>query len=398
MYVLEKIGYFPKTVRDYENKISVCWDETNDVNSGNIRRETKYPVVEGYEMIYSGPHFYVANPLYKTPQEICIKHHQYDIIDLTMIDEVYSARTNYVPIGVTAGYGSTIKGFQKRGKQAEGERAVEDWLEYYKLGFRKMLSQSGERTLNGSILPPKSAHVNGVISIVFREEKDLVEFSGLTSSVVFDFFIKTVGKSNLYDVTIKSLPIGIRPLPLKYLNSRTLLLNCVGSYYSKLWKNHWQEEFKQDSWSKNDSRLKSFNSLTEEWKWEIPLRNWFERRQALVEIDVITAMALGLTLEELILIYNVQFPVLQQNEDDTWYDQKGNIVFTVSKGLTGVGLDRKEWEQIKEMKSGETYEHTIEKSELYNGKNVTYYPPFDKCDRVEDYKQAWAHFEKIFEE
>ena len=107
-------------------------------------------------------------------------------------------------------------------------------------------------------------------------------------------------------------------------------------------------------------------------------------------------MALGLLLEELILMYNVQFPVLQQNEDDTWYDTKGNIVFTVSKGLTGVGLDRGDWNGIKEMKAGETYEHTIEKSELYQGKKVTYYAPFAKCDRVEDYKTAWTHFEEVF--
>jgi hypothetical protein len=49
-------------------------------------------------------------------------------------------------------------------------------------------------------------------------------------------------------------------------------------------------------------------------------------------------------------------------------------------------------------KAAEIYEHTIEKSELYYGKKVTYYAPFDKCDRVEDYKTAWAHFEKIFKE
>jgi hypothetical protein len=118
----------------------------------------------------------------------------------------------------------------------------------------------------------------------------------------------------------------------------------------------------------------------------------------LVEIDVITAMALSLTLEELILIYNVQFPVLQQNEDDTWYDTKGNIVFTCSKGLVGVGLDRKEWEQVRNLPAGETYEHTITKSELYQGKKIIYHAPFDKCDRVEDYKVAWAHFEEVFKE
>ena len=97
-----------------------------------------------------------------------------------------------------------------------------------------------------------------------------------------------------------------------------------------------------------------------------------------------------------ISIYNIQFPVLQQNEDDTWYDQKGNIVFTCSKGLNGIGVDRPVWNTIREMKEGETYEYTIEKSELYHGEEVTYYAPFQKRDRVEDYKVAWAHFEKIF--
>lgn len=55
-------------------------------------------------------------------------------------------------------------------------------------------------------------------------------------------------------------------------------------------------------------------------------------------------------------------------------------------------------EEIKTLihKNEETYEHTIERSELYYGKKVTYHAPFDKCDHVEDYKVAWAHFEEVF--
>ena len=162
----------------------------------------------------------------------------------------------------------------------------------------------------------------------------------------------------------------------------------------------WSEEYKQDSWSISDNRLKDLSVLDKKWDNTIKLSNYFERRFALIELDVLAAMALGLSLNDLELMYSIQFPVLQQNEDDTWYDQKGNIVFTCSKGLTGVGLDRKQWELIRNQKEGETYIHTIDpaKSELYGGQQVTYYAPYTKCDRIEDYRRAWAHFEKIFKE
>ena len=116
---------------------------------------------------------------------------------------------------------------------------------------------------------------------------------------------------------------------------------------------------------------------------------------ALVEIDVLAAMVLGLTLDELIMMYEIQFPVLQQNENDTWYDRHGRIVFTCSKGLIGVGIDRPTWNRIREMRPGESYTHTLT-SELYAGQTITYEAPFTCCDRIQDYRTAWAHFEKIF--
>ena len=261
-----------------------------------------------------------------------------------------------------------------------------------------MLSQAGERTLTGALLPPNSAHIFSLISSAFKDEKNVIEFCSISNSICLDFFVKTIGTANLTESRIVGFPLGINPSYHLSLFLRTLLLNCLNRYYAPLWERHWAEAYRQDQWAKGDPRLKPFASLTPKWQWATPLRNYYERRQALVEIDVITAMALGLSLEELILIYQVQFPVLQQNEDDTWYDQRGNIVFTCSKGLTGVGVDRPVWKEIQHLQAGETYVHTIEKSELYRGKEVHYYAPFDKCDRVEDYRQAWAHFEGVFGE
>ena len=136
------------------------------------------------------------------------------------------------------------------------------------------------------------------------------------------------------------------------------------------------------------------------------LRSDYARRQALVEIDVLVAQALKLTLDELITVYRVQFPVMQQYERDTLYDQNGRIVFTSSKGLTGVGFPRKGsgrgpnkttgWEDIQHMTSG-SVSRTILDDTLPGGpveRTITYEAPWTLCDRVEDYRVAWEFFEK----
>lgn len=105
-----------------------------------------------------------------------------------------------------------------------------------------------------------------------------------------------------------------------------------------------RDSFTEDHWTKpNDPRLNQnfFTHLTPHWQRQNALRTHYERRQALVEIDVLSAMALGLTLDELITIYRVQFPVMQQYKRETYYDMNGRIVFTTNKGLTGVGFPRK---------------------------------------------------------
>lgn len=397
--VLEKLSKFKSRIRHFENKMTLCWNEVSAISSGEIMRRTDFPKIEDYEMIYSGPNIYVSNPLYKTPQSICvIANTHYDVIDYESINDGFVSRTNYFPKMETNGFINLHKGFKTQSIDNDGNLLHDRWIEYYKMGFRKMLSQTGERTLTGAILLPKTSHIDGINSVIFKDNNNLIECCGLSSSIVLDFFVKTIGASNLHNNRIEDFPLGIGTKFKFNLFVRTLLLNCVNKYYATLWEEIWQEEFKADSWTKQDNRLKSFNTLTNNWQWSSPLRNWFERRQALVEIDVISAMALGLSLEELILIYNVQFPVLQQNEDDTWYDTSGNIVFTCSKGLTGVGVDRPIWDQIRNLQAGETYEHTITKSELYQGKKIIYHAPFDKCDRVEDYKTAWKHFEEVFKE
>jgi hypothetical protein len=394
--VLDALSNFPTHIRNFNTIISEGLHETNAVDKGIIKRNTSIPDWGKSQMIFSGPHFYVGNPVYKNPRLNCSLNSDYDNIDLLSIDENYTARTNYTPIISNESYINLIKGFVIR-QNCNGEDVYDKWIDHYKVAFRLMTGGgSGERTLTSAILPPNSSHLVTAISTIFNNNNLVVEFAGLSASIIQDFFIKIIGCGAIHATRVESFPLGVAPKYQSALYSRTLLLNCLTKHYADLWEECWRDEYAKEQWSITDSRLKPFNGLERKWSWNTPLRNYFERRQALVEIDVIAAMALGLSLKDLELIYRIQFPVLQQNENDTWYDTKGNIVFTCSRGLTGVGVDRPVWNTIREMKPGETYVHTIEKSELYKGQQVTYYAPFTRCDRIEDYRRAWAHFEPIF--
>jgi hypothetical protein len=386
--VFEKLADFNSKVNSFENRISACLHETNDVRDGIIIRETRYPNVENYEFIYSGPHFNINNPLSKTPRSICVEKAHYDIINLNEIDEDYVPRTNYIPT-------VPVEIFNERVPSIDDSLK---WIDSYRAGITSGLSLGAERSLQSYILFPKSSHIYTTISVQFKDIEKVVELTAIASSLVMDFYAITRGKGSITTGPLRLFPLGISD---KYKNSlfvRTLQLNCLNKYYSSLWQKIYNIEFNNDSWSAKSNVLKPFGSLEPNWSWNTPLRNHYERYLGQLEIDVIVSIALGLKLNDLLEMYEIQFPVMQQYEEDTWFDQKGNIVFTCSKGLVGVGLDRIDWDRVKNNKEGDDITHTISKSELYKGKQITYYPPFTKCDRVEDYKRAWAHFEERFKE
>ncbi|MBM6862013.1 hypothetical protein H9X78_16450, partial [Clostridium saudiense] len=114
---------------------------------------------------------------------------------------------------------------------------------------------SGERTLMAAIIPPQTSHIHALNSMAIKDMKSISFICAYFSSIVYDFFIKSTGKSDLHEQACK-LPICTDKY-VKELTLRANLLNCVNIYYEYLWNESWNEEFKNDKWYKGDFRLQN---------------------------------------------------------------------------------------------------------------------------------------------
>lgn len=156
--ILEKIANYPNHVVDKQNIVTTCFDESGAQKAGITIRKTVIPNDDKYEMIYSGPHFYVANPIYKTPRSLCLLNSDYDNINLPTIKADFKQRTNYIPYINLTDYKNQVKGFILNPGNYDAKYGY--YFDYYKIGFRAMLSIEGERSLICAVLRSKSAHIN----------------------------------------------------------------------------------------------------------------------------------------------------------------------------------------------------------------------------------------------
>ncbi|MGV8965353.1 MAG: class I SAM-dependent DNA methyltransferase [Cellulomonas sp.] len=377
--VLEKLSR-SRRIGELGLQFSPGWHEKNDRTKGYF--ESAWGTPRSWDdVILQGPHLFVGTPLYKTPNKTMLHNQDWSATDFEALASDAIPVTAYKPAGDRYEYDCTYTDWGSE----DDPKAARD---YYRVAWRCMAANTGERTLIPALIPPGSAHVDGLFSAGSPAATaiELVHLAGVMGSLVSDFLTRAVPKSTIRSGLVNRLPNpGPHPLDSE-LVLRELRLNCVTDAYSELWAACAPDRMEPSHWSGGPDRPNraSLGPVGSTWTPDSPLRIAADRRQALLEIDALVALMLGLTADELCTIYRTQFAVLYGYDRKTYfYDANGrlvpNSVLTIWR-TKGDQLSRDE--RTATNQSGNTY---------------TYELPFVTLDREADMRQAYTHFERILQ-
>jgi hypothetical protein len=310
--VLDKIARAPRLGGvDYD--WTSGWHESADRARGYFESRSAVPG-SWDDVILQGPHLTVATPFAKQPRATMRSNQDYEAWDLEGLPEDAIPRTNYQPAKSSEAY---IAGYPNwKGKSSS---------RFWRLAWRRMADSSTVRTLHASLIPPGATHIYTLYSLS-ADPRHLALIAAVWSSLPVDFVVKVTGKADLTQDAIRGLPLVVsHPLEAELL-FRALRLNCLTQVYEPLWVKLYNPAWLSDSWTHDRADRPALGDVTSEWRHGTPLRKDFDRRQALVEVDAITAIMLDITAEELCTIYRTQFSVLRKYERAMRFDANGRQV------------------------------------------------------------------------
>ena len=245
---------------------STGWNETTDFQRGLFSK--RWGAASWGDAILQGPHLHVSTPLYKQPNE-SMKHN----LDWTSTD-----------LEALAPRAQPVTQYKPEGDRATYDRLYTHWdnspaRDHYRIAWRAMAANTGERTLIPAIIPPGTAPPNGVFSSgsATITGRSLVTAQAGLSALLADFTLRALPKSGIYFPDFSRLPALPHNHPLTTrVVLRALRLNCVTDAYADLWVECWDEAFLDDSpiLERYDER-----PIGPEWTADTPLRRAEESSQ-----------------------------------------------------------------------------------------------------------------------
>ena len=374
-------------IDDHDYNWTHGWSETKAKADGTIRWETLVPPAWD-EVILQGPHFTIATPFAKQPNENCRHRQDYSDWDLESLPAVVVPRTNY----------------QRDCARSKFDSQLDRWngLPYtdtWRVAWRRMTDPGLERSFHAALLPKEATHVFTLHSYALESDLKTVALSGLTSSLIYDYLVKVSGKADLNHEFIRRLPFNPEHRLVSAVALRALRLNCLTQDYADLWQKLWIEAWRNDVplVVENRDEAKSLGGI---WTMATPLRRDAERRGALVELDALAALIVGLSAVQLCAIYRTQFAVLRKYEYKMVFDAEGRKICghhqsagyrqstLQDQAKSGEGDLPKEWSNL--WKLYEQYEEDPESVDWLGH----YTAPFRRADREAEMTHAYNEFQR----
>ncbi|MEO3782868.1 class I SAM-dependent DNA methyltransferase [Actinocorallia sp. B10E7] len=375
---IEALAKYRKRIAADHPSISRGYDEANAKKDGLIRWQTGNPESLD-EVILQGPHFSIATPIAKHPKNPCKSNNDWLPWNLTTLPRDAIPATNYLRACDRTTYESA------QDKWTKSDKITRQCTEFYRLAWRRMIPFNSERSLFAALIPPGPAHVNAVHTMALQSNLSTVLAAGFWSSLPLDYLLRITGRADLQIGDAPNIPTGQPDHPLApALLLRTLRLNCLTSAYTDLWAELYEPSWRNEKWTVNWPYLTHLgdpSAVSSNWTYKTPFRTDQERRSALVELDSLVALWLGMTAGQLVAIYRSRFPVLAEREDEIWFDANGRKIAR-NHNTFGYGQTKEHFEQLMAHFD----------PEINGPAPEGYTAPFYKADRENEYRQAYATF------
>ena len=367
------------------------FDEDKLKNEGTGIWRTEIPT-SLEDCLLQGPQILNATPFGQQPRPNYRNNNDYVLIDLETLPANFIPRTNYQRL-------VSPTEFLNRQTTWDGR----PYTERFREAHRKMLNLGSARTVQAGLLPPGPAQTGALATVVRGTNLETVRWTGLITSLPFDYLIKVNGATNLEKNLTDMYPI---PGPIKDLDDalvlRTLRLNCLLSAYDVLWQELYDPTWKNDKFEAASDGSVDLGNTEAEWSLNTPLRTDYDRWIALCEIDAIVSLLLGLSEEQLLQMYRSQFAVLRKNENQMVFDGGGRQICAISHAY---GYVQTLWEE--ENKSAPTVRGARNlgmwgrvQAHLAGEESVDLGPfvaPFRPADRERAMSRAYRAFSKRLE-
>jgi hypothetical protein len=370
---IEALSRYSIRVGDFDPQISSGYHESSAKKDGLIKYDLSHPG-DWSEVILKGIQIGLANPLFKNPDANSNDPTGLDLV--SMPDDATPVTEYRYATGPSRYLAAQDLWFDQR------DSSRKRYTDFCRIAWREQLAPNNERSLYAALIPPGVSHIHGIRSMAMPNNRSTVAASGFCVSLPMDYLVRVTGTTHLESGVAKTLPFGSLDHPLAHpLLLRTMRLNCLTTAYANLWAEVYDVVWHSDGWVCDWPGLLLLEDVGPTWNRETSLRTERARRSALVEIDALVAVWLGMDVDALIAIYQAAFPVLNRYEEITWFD---------ANGWKLAGYHRT-YGQIQQKTS---YDEFLAYNEDPAGNPPPdgYTPPFYKADRIAEYRQAHAVF------